>query len=769
MKAVSNCSALKIAFLIFTSFLFFNYPSSGQSIYVAAGASGTGSITDPAGLQDALDMARTNGQDDVLYLQSGYYDASASSFTYDTTGNDNHSVMVSGGWNSTYVMQTMDYSSLLDGGGLNQVFYIGANKPGLDFNFTLDNLTIQNGYTSNKAGAGLHAYTGSTTNNDVGNVNLFIDQCYFNNNYADYNMSGGAIYANGYFEITASKFYTNVAYNGGAIVSTTKPDGDYSLSPLIENCYFEDNMNYGNQGSTIWHNVALRIFNSTIKGRSDGVSSSGNGSAIWGNAGSFTIAHNCIFTRIRIEYWGCSIQAFDGGMEIVNCVFEDNQVLTNGFGAVAYYHNNGATDRKIIITNCTFIRNYSYIDYSGAIHMRLNGNDSCIVTNCIFADDGSYPVTSEYGYSFAGMSYSLLQGGFDYIGFFDGGNNLLDVDPLFVNTSDDYHLTSTSPCINAGDNHAPSILSTDLEGTVRTLGSAVDMGPYEFDQAPVSVLLNTYSVNENVPVGSLVALLSADDPDAGDIHTFELTNGDGTNDADNSSFSISNDSLFILQSPNFEQQSAFHIFLRVMDSDGKDTTTAVVIAVIDINEAPVVSNPIPDQQATEGFFFNFTFADNTFADEDAGDVLNYQAKLSNGNQLPEWLSFDGNTRSFSGTPDDTGTLQITVTAKDAMSLSTIDQFALVVIPQSGIDNPAMSALAVFPNPASGISLYIRTDNSFTHDCSIRIYDLEGSVLLKNERMPSSHVIDISGLSSGTYLLVIDNGGMLYRAKFKVVR
>jgi len=767
MKELSHCPALKIVFMIFISLLF-DHPSFGQSIYVAAGASGSGTNLDPSGLQDALDMARTNGQDDILYLQSGTYDASTSTFTYDTTANDNHSVTLSGGWNSTYDTQTMDYSSILDGGGLNQVFYLGANKPGLDFNFSLNNLTIQNGYTESKLGAGLWAYTGSTVNNDVGNVNLFISQCNFNHNNASYNMSGGGIYASCYFEITSSKFYTNSAYNGGAIVSTTKPDGDHSLTPLIQDCYFEDNMNYGNQGSTIWHNVALRFFNSTIKGRSDGVSSSGNGSAIWGNAGSFTVAHNSIFKGIRIEYWGCSIQAFDGGMEIVNCIFEDNQVLTNGFGAVAYYHYNGATDRKIIITNCTFIRDHSYIDYSGAIDMRLNGNDSCIVSNCIFSDDGSYPATSEYGYSFAGISHSLLRGGFDYIGFFDGGNNLLDVDPLFVSTSD-YHLTSGSPCINAGDNNARAMLPDDIEGTNRILGSAVDMGPYEFDQAPASITLSTYEVEENIPAGSLVATMEAVDPDAGDSHLFELAAGDGINDADNSRFSINTDSLFAIASPNYEEQSLFHIFLRTIDSGGKDTTQAVTINVLDMNDAPVVTNPLEDQNAIVETFFTYTFVANTFFDEDAEDVLAYAASMSDGSALPVWLDFNNVTRTFSGTPPEVDTLSIKVTATDLGLLSAADEFTITISNNEGIPELNASSFVVFPNPASGDNVYIQSAQSLNSDCSVKIYSLDGRLLLRNEMISSSHTINISSLPSGTYLLVLDNKGKLSLAKFSVVR
>ena len=46
--------------------------------------------------------------------------------------------------------------------------------------------------------------------------------------------------------------------------------------------------------------------------------------------------------------------------------------------------------------------------------------------------------------------------------------------------------------------------------------------------------------------------------------------------------------------------------------------------------------------------FNFTIPENTFADEDEGDELTYTVKLVDDSDLPAWLSFDAQTRTFSG-------------------------------------------------------------------------------------------------------------------------
>ena len=69
------------------------------------------------------------------------------------------------------------------------------------------------------------------------------------------------------------------------------------------------------------------------------------------------------------------------------------------------------------------------------------------------------------------------------------------------------------------------------------------------------------------------------------------------------------------------------------------------------NHIPTVVNPIADQAVSEDAPWTFVVPANTFADEDAGDVLTYSASLPDGSPLPGWLSFDTGTRTFSGTPD----------------------------------------------------------------------------------------------------------------------
>ena len=108
-------------------------------------------------------------------------------------------------------------------------------------------------------------------------------------------------------------------------------------------------------------------------------------------------------------------------------------------------------------------------------------------------------------------------------------------------------------------------------------------------------------------------------------------------------------------------------------------TTATVAATATTNAAPTVANAIPDQTATAGTVFGYTFPDTTFTDAD-GDTLGYAATQADDTALPSWLTFEGATRSFSGTPAaaDVETVSVKVTASDGNGGSVSDEFDIVV-------------------------------------------------------------------------------------------
>jgi Ca2+-binding RTX toxin-like protein len=120
-------------------------------------------------------------------------------------------------------------------------------------------------------------------------------------------------------------------------------------------------------------------------------------------------------------------------------------------------------------------------------------------------------------------------------------------------------------------------------------------------------------------------------------------------------------------------------------TDGKGSsetiTSSATKAVINVNDAPILSNAVSDQSATEGMAFSYTLANNTFTEVDSGDVLTLAAKLATGAALPKWLKFNASTGAFSGTPldADSGTsINIRVTATDKAKATSYDDFVLSI-------------------------------------------------------------------------------------------
>ncbi|HWV14100.1 MAG TPA: DUF6701 domain-containing protein [Cellvibrio sp.] len=98
------------------------------------------------------------------------------------------------------------------------------------------------------------------------------------------------------------------------------------------------------------------------------------------------------------------------------------------------------------------------------------------------------------------------------------------------------------------------------------------------------------------------------------------------------------------------------------------------------NSTPYVNSAIPDQTASEGVAFSYTFSSTAFKDNDTRDSLTYSATLSSNAALPAWLTFNASTRTFSGTPSsgDVGTISVKVTANDGNSGTITDTFDIVV-------------------------------------------------------------------------------------------
>ena len=120
--------------------------------------------------------------------------------------------------------------------------------------------------------------------------------------------------------------------------------------------------------------------------------------------------------------------------------------------------------------------------------------------------------------------------------------------------------------------------------------------------------------------------------------------------------------------------------VTVMVSDGTATVSDEFALMVTVrNTAPVVANPLADQEVMIDVPFTYVVPADAFTDAD-GDPLAYTAATRDGGMLPSWLTFDAATRTFTGTPasSDSGPVFVTVTASDGTA-TVSDEFALRVL------------------------------------------------------------------------------------------
>ena len=218
-----------------------------------------------------------------------------------------------------------------------------------------------------------------------------------------------------------------------------------------------------------------------------------------------------------------------------------------------------------------------------------------------------------------------------------------------------------------------------------TTGS-MSYGQYELEAGywanansnPFDITLSVSTVAENNVSGLSIATISLSDYDTADTHSYSLVSGEG--DTDNSIFTINGSELIANEVFDYETNSSYSIRLRATDNNYGWSEKIIIIQIDDINEAPTVTTNISNQTVDEFSEFYLDLDSNIFNDTDTSDSLTYTATLSDGNPLPQWLSFNPDTLLFSGTPinDNIGTINIKVIATDTSSASVENTFSITI-------------------------------------------------------------------------------------------
>jgi large repetitive protein len=171
------------------------------------------------------------------------------------------------------------------------------------------------------------------------------------------------------------------------------------------------------------------------------------------------------------------------------------------------------------------------------------------------------------------------------------------------------------------------------------------------------------------------------------------------------------------------------------DGNGGSVSDTFIITVINANDAPTVSTPIPDTTATEDVQFNLNVKPN-FNDIDAGDTLTFSAT-----GLPDGLTLS-TAGVISGTPTNAavGSRTITVTADDGKGGNVSDSFVLTV---SNVNDAPTVATAIPDRSISEDTFFsINVRNNFAD------IDVGNNLTFTATGLPAGLAITSNGVISG---------------------
>jgi YD repeat-containing protein len=175
-------------------------------------------------------------------------------------------------------------------------------------------------------------------------------------------------------------------------------------------------------------------------------------------------------------------------------------------------------------------------------------------------------------------------------------------------------------------------------------------------------------------------------------------------------------------------QGAATITITVNDGNGGTVSTSFTLSIN--NSGPTLVTPIPAQTLGRNAALNFQFAGNTFGDAN-NDSLTYTAT-----GMPAGISFNGATRTFTGSTTVLGAHTITVTANDGNGGTLAATFTLTVTnsppvanvaipPQTSVVSTGWSytvPAGTFSDPNGDVLTYRATQMEW-----IRVYDPETGV------------------------------------------
>lgn len=428
--------------------------------------------------------------------------------------------------------------TILDG---NQSGSVVTSPVGATQSTRIDGFTIRNGSGTAVAVLFGYGYYGGGLYCNKSSPTITNNVIKENTNFTSAGAAGCGIYLN---ESSATVTYNAITRNNLSSFSRTGPgiySGGWGNSPNISHNIISNNGPAGNGGGIcISHCGAGTVISyNTISGNGPTSYDNGGGGIYLGWFCEATVSNNLITGNSSDVYGGGVTYANAGLMGSGRGVFRNNIVSGNSakLAAGMYLMGSSTVITNNIIANNNASQASGGIRISGANHPIINntivGNtgadgfggiasidSSSLIANNIVAFCGGGISASTYGYKPVLRNNNVFGNtGGNYINLSPGIGDI-SIEPLFADRiNGDYHLTSGSPCIDAGDDSYVQAGWVDMDGEARILGAHVDIGADEVNpdtEAPSTGLaLDGTLGNNGWYISDVTATLAATDTGSG--------------------------------------------------------------------------------------------------------------------------------------------------------------------------------------------------------------------------------------------------------------
>ncbi len=315
--------------------------------------------------------------------------------------------------------------------------------------------------------------------------------------------------------------------------------------------------------------------------------------------------------------------------------------------------------------------------------------------------------------------------------------------------------------VNTASSHQVVVRVTDAGGL--THDETFTIFVTNANDAPTDILISSNSVAENAVAGTEVGLLSALDPDFGDLANFTLLDDAGGR------FDLNGATLVVAGALDYEAASSHQITVRVTDAANNTYDEIITIAVTNQNEAPsdiALAGGTVIENSTAGTVVGTLSA----IDPDAGDSVTYELLDSAGGLF----ALSGTSITVAGALDyeAASSHQITVRATDAGGLSHEESFTITVGNQNEAPSDiSLSATTIAENSAQGavVGLLTALDPDANDTASfILLDDAGGRFAIDGGNLTVAGALDYESASSHQITVqVTDAGGLTHEKTFTI--